>query len=109
MRGHVWVDKHIRLNHGEIYLHSADYLTPVFIWTLAECALAVISACLPTLRPILSRGSATTASHNQTHHPHTSSIRLVQMEESTGKEYNKVEDGKREDNDSVEIGSLTTT
>lgn len=31
------------------------YTTPVFIWSVIELALAVISACLPTLRPIYLR------------------------------------------------------
>ena len=35
-----------------IMLTIADYTSPVFFWTVIELALAVISACLPTLRPI---------------------------------------------------------
>ena len=31
---------------------QADYTSPVFFWTNIETALAVVSACLPTLRPI---------------------------------------------------------
>ena len=33
-------------------LTGADYTSPVFFWSVIEMALAVISACLPTLRPI---------------------------------------------------------
>lgn len=29
-----------------------DYTSPVFYWTNIEMAMAVVSACLPTLRPI---------------------------------------------------------
>jgi hypothetical protein len=29
-----------------------DYTSPVFFWTNIELSLAVISGCLPTLRPI---------------------------------------------------------
>ncbi len=36
-------------------LSPEDYTTPVFIWSVIELALAVVSACLPTLRPIYLR------------------------------------------------------
>lgn len=36
----------------------ADYTTPVLIWSVIELSLAVISACLPTLRPIFVRYKA---------------------------------------------------
>src|SRR4051812_26753845 len=34
-------------------LISLDYVTPTHFWTLAEGTLSIISASLPTLRPIL--------------------------------------------------------
>ena len=39
----------------------ADYTTPVFLWTVIELSLTVISACLPTLRPIFLRYKETTS------------------------------------------------
>ena len=33
-------------------LTSLDYTSPVFFWTNIEIAMGVISACLPTYRPI---------------------------------------------------------
>ena len=49
-------------------LSPSDYTTPVFIWSVLELSLAVIAACLPTLRPLFlrykdrtsTRGSSTT-------------------------------------------------
>jgi hypothetical protein len=31
---------------------ATDYTSPVFYWTNIELAMAVVSACLPTLRPL---------------------------------------------------------
>ena len=30
--------------------------TPTVIWTMVELGIAIVSACLPTLRPLFSRG-----------------------------------------------------
>lgn len=35
-----------------VVLILGDYTSPIFFWTNIELSLAVISACLPTLRPI---------------------------------------------------------
>ena len=35
-----------------LMLNSLDYTSPVFFWTNIEIAMGVISACLPTYRPI---------------------------------------------------------
>lgn len=32
--------------------HTTDYTAPVFFWTNIELSLAIVCACLPTLRPI---------------------------------------------------------
>ena len=33
----------------------ADHTAPVFFWTVIELSLAIMSACLPTLRPLFVR------------------------------------------------------
>lgn len=50
---------HIRNRHS---LSIADYSSPVFFWSVIELSLTVISACLPTLGPIVIRYKQTSAS-----------------------------------------------
>jgi hypothetical protein len=37
----------------ELANHSPGYVAPTAYWVLIECALAIVSTCLPVLRPIL--------------------------------------------------------
>ena len=46
----------------EPLLIIADYTSPVFFWSVIELSLTVISACLPTLGPLVIKYKQTSAS-----------------------------------------------
>lgn len=53
LRSHLYVVGRCNLLARLILL--ADHTAPVFFWTVIELSLAIMSACLPTLRPLLVR------------------------------------------------------
>jgi hypothetical protein len=42
------------MTHAPPNHKSTDYTSPIFFWTNIELSLAIVCACLPTLRPIWS-------------------------------------------------------
>jgi hypothetical protein len=49
---------------------APDYTSPVFFWTNIEISLAVILACLPTLRPVWTVLSGGRARKSSTYRPY---------------------------------------
>ena len=48
-------------------LNSADNMAPISIWAFLECQLAIIAACVPSLRALFTQSSFFTGASRQTH------------------------------------------